>query len=527
MNLHIQILLAGIVLAGAWNPANAQGNALELIRVEFWAPQDKAGHWVRIRKDGLSGEELSGEFKTNAWFVDKTGAIVKKPVAYAAGATPRAGACFRILGSGKFCPPASDPGGSAPTDPAPYFVRGVVVDASGQPTGMVFPTKQLTKTGTKKVFEYRAEPATSAFPDQQVQFMEQYRIRWEWSPSGDENGAWTQAGISDNRLYVTHRKPLERTPFFYTCLHLGCTEAHSETNEAAIVAAVQAKFASRCIARVDDAQNNCLKYWGDPFRTRQNRGLEYLLENASGADYEDGRCQEWAEFFQKTLAAQGISGNLVTALAYNPAGTTVGVFDNAVESTYLTRVEQFFGNDLFPTPNHPTNPTNVLLDNGDPVFNLPGSGTRVILHGTKATPVGGGQEELVVISQFFVKNWNFSAGENQFYAVLPAGQPLSIKDANNQQVAIAYGADESGAEAQSNGNPTAHFDDHVLFRHNNQYYDPSYGNGPFPDKDNWVTVSLTGYGSMILYLAPDNARYFLLWVHENADNTNSGIIKFK
>lgn len=289
MNWRTQILLAALMLAGASKPAQAQGNALELLRVEFWAPKDKAEHWVRINRDGLSGEELSGEFKTNAWSVDKTGAIARKPVAYASGATPRASACFRILGTGKFCPPASDPNSNTPADPAPYFVRGVVVDASGQPTGMVFPTKQLTKTGAKKVFEYRAEPATAAFPDQQVQSFEQFRVRWEWSPSGDENGSWTQAGISDNRLYVTHRKPLGRTPFFYTCLHLGCTEAHNETNEAAIVAAVQAKFASRCITRVDDAQNNCLKYWGDPFRTRQNRGLDCLLEDAHGSDYEDGR----------------------------------------------------------------------------------------------------------------------------------------------------------------------------------------------------------------------------------------------
>jgi|GEM_PF-2537849 len=526
MNWRTQILLAAFVLAGAWNPAHAKGNALELLRVEFWAPKDKAEHWVRINKDGLSGEELSGQYKTGAWVVGPTGSVAKKPVAYASGATPRVGACFRISGSGKFCPPASDPGGSAPTDPAPYFVRGVVVDASGQPTGMVFPTKQLTKTGTKKVFEYRAEPANAAFPDHQVQFLEQFRIRWEWSPSGDENGAWTQAGISDNRLYVTHRKPLERTPFFYTCLHLGCTEANNETSETAIVAAVQAKFASRCITRVDDAQNNCLKYWGDPFRTRQNRGLDCLLENASGADYEDGRCQEWTEFFEETLAVQGISGNRVTALAYNPAGA-VGVFDNTLEGAYLARVEQFFGNDLFPTPNHPTDPTNVLLDNGDPVFNLPGSGTRIILHGTKATPVGGGPQELVVISQFFVKNWNFSAGEDQFYAVLPAGQPLTIRDQNGQDVATVYGADESGADAQGNSNPTAHFDDHVLFRYNNQYYDPSYGTGPSPDKDSWAVGSLSGYGTLISYFDEDNILLRLLWIHQKTNQSNTHIIKLK
>lgn len=524
MNWRLHILLAGVALAGACDPAPAQGNALELIRVEFWVPQDKANHWVRIRKDGQSGEELSGEFKTNAWFVDKTGAIVKKPVAYTAGATPRAGACFRILGSGKFCPPASDPDNPAPADAAPFFVRGVVVDASGLPTGMVFPTKQLTKTGTKKVFEYRAEPATVAFPEQQVRYFEQFRIRWEWSSSGDENGTWTQAGMSDNRLYVTYRKPLKSQPFFYTCLHLGCTEANNATNEAAVVAAVQAKFASRCLTRVDDAQNNCLKYWGDPLRTRQNRGLDCLLENASGADFEDGRCQEWTEFFEETLAVQGISGNRVTALAYNPANT-VGLFDNALEGAYLARVEQFFGNNLFPTPNHPTDPTNVLLDNGDPVFNLPGSGTRIILHGKKATPVGGGPQELVIFSQFFVKSWIFSAGEDQFYAVLPAGQPLTIRDQNGQEVATVYGADESGADAQGNSNPTAHFDDHVLFRHNDQYYDPSYGTGPFPDKVSWVTGSLAGYGTLITYFDPTNFRREIIWLHQIATEMNSNIIK--
>ena len=524
MNWRTQILLAGITLVGAWKPAWAQGNALQLVRVEFWAPQDKSDHWVRIKQDGLSDTELSGPTKTKAWMLNNAGGADKKPVAYAGGATPRAGACFRALGSNKSCPVGAE-GGPAPV-PAPYFVRGTVLAPSGLPADMAFRPKQLVKTGAKDVYEYQAEPADAAFPALRVQYMEQFRIRWEWSASGDPHGAWEVAGISENRMYVTYKKPLHARPFFYTCLHLGCSEAANQQAEGTVVASAFDRFKTRCVVRADDAENNCLRYWGDPLRTRQNRGLDCLLENASGADYEDGRCQEWAEFFEETLAAQGISGNRVTALAYNPAGS-VGIFDNTLESAYLTRVEQFFGNDLFPTPNHPTNPSNVLLDNGDPVFNLPGTGTRIILHGTKATPIGGGQEELVIISQFFVNNWNFSAGEDRFYAVLPAGQPLSITDQDGQEVAIGYDADELGADAQGNNNPTSHFDDHVLFRCNNQYYDPSYGTGPYLDKSNWATGSLGGYGTVILYMAPDNARYLILWVHEISTNTNSSIIKFK
>ncbi len=524
MNWRTQILLAGIALVGAWKPAWAQGNALQLVRVEFWAPQDKSDHWVRIKQDGLSHTELSGPTKTKAWMLNNAGGADKKPVAYAGGATPRAGACFRALGSNKSCPVGAE-GGPAPA-PTPYFVRGTVLGPSGQPAAMAFRPKQLVKTGTADVYEYRPEPADAAFPALRVQYMEQFRIRWEWSVSGDPHGAWTQAGISENRMYVTYKKPLHAGPFFYTCLHLGCSEAANQQAEGTVVAGVFDRFKTRCVVRVDDAENNCLRYWGDPDLTRQNRGLDFLLENAAGAAYEDGRCGEWSAFFEEILAAQGISGSQVTALAYDPAGPMVARFDDDLRNAYLAHVEQFFGNDLFPTPNHPEQPTNVLLDNIDPVFGLPGTGARIILHGKIATSQSSGMTKLVIISQFFVKDWDFSQGEEQFYAALPTGQSLSIKNPNGQEVAVVTGADALGSPAQGNSDPRSNFDDHVLFQHGNLYYDPSYGTGPFPDKAEWVVNSLAGYGTLLIYLNTNNVPFYLIYLHNKQYQFDQNIIKF-
>jgi hypothetical protein len=196
-----------------------------------------------------------------------------------------------------------------------------------------------------------------------------------------------------------------------------------------------------------------------------------------------------------------------------------------LEGEFLLSLEEFFGTDLFPTPNHPTNPTNILIDNGSFFGNsLPGSGCRLILHALKVNGANG--EELGVISQFFVKSWGFSQGENQYYAILPAGLPLEIKNPDGNIIETMYGADELGEAGQGFGDPLSFFGDHELYKFNEQFYDPSYGKGPFSTKEEWTDESLAGYGTVLTYISPNLLSYRILWLHQKASATNNNIIFF-
>ncbi|MCB9344801.1 MAG: hypothetical protein H6576_13940 [Lewinellaceae bacterium] len=291
-----------IILLFVTNSLTAQSGDISVIRVEFFSPVEGLDYWVRIKEDGLSNIELSGPNKTKAWMLNSDGSILKKPVAYVSGSTPRISACFKIAGSNGNCRNAN---GQAV--PVKYFAKADILDEFGTPLGMELPSKQLVKSGSNTVFEYLTEAITSIFEKNKTRYFDQFKISWKWSRSID--GPWEDAGTTDNRLYVTHAKPIYpgslASPIFHTCLYLGCVAANNQTQDQNVFDEINQEFATKCIKRVDDPEGNCLNYYGDPILTRQNRGLEYLLENASGSAYEDGRCNEWVDFLTETINAQG------------------------------------------------------------------------------------------------------------------------------------------------------------------------------------------------------------------------------
>ena len=81
----------------------AQNTKLDLVRVEFWQPQNQIDHWIRIKEDGSNGIEISEGQKTKAWMVNTGDGVTKKPVAYVSGSTPRIGACFKKGGENVSC----------------------------------------------------------------------------------------------------------------------------------------------------------------------------------------------------------------------------------------------------------------------------------------------------------------------------------------------------------------------------------------------------------------------------------------
>jgi hypothetical protein len=82
---------------------------------------------------------------------------------------------------------------------------------------------------------------------------------------------------------------------------------------------------------------------------------------------------------------------------------------------------------------------------------------------------------------FLVKDWNF---------IDPGSSPGTYPFVFVEDVDLFD--DPSGAPGQGNQNPPGAFMNHFIVRHNEQYYDPSYGSGPFSSDLNWENASLDG-----------------------------------
>jgi hypothetical protein len=82
---------------------------------------------------------------------------------------------------------------------------------------------------------------------------------------------------------------------------------------------------------------------------------------------------------------------------------------------------------------------------------------------------------------FLVKNWSFTDPGSS-----PGTAPYVYKigtDAN----------DMIGVAGQGNANPPPAFLNHFIVEYGGQYYDPSYGTGPFADQSAWENASLDGF----------------------------------
>jgi hypothetical protein len=83
--------------------------------------------------------------------------------------------------------------------------------------------------------------------------------------------------------------------------------------------------------------------------------------------------------------------------------------------------------------------------------------------------------------QFLVKDWTFAAAGSA-----PAGcAPFT-------HVATEV-TDNTGAEGQGSPNPPGAFFNHFIVAYSGEYYDPSYGAGPFPNQLAWENASIDGY----------------------------------
>ena len=160
------------------NILKSQNTELELVRVEFWQPQDQIDHWIRIKEDGSNGVEISEGQKTKAWMKNISGGISKKPVAYVSGSIPRIGACFKKEGENVSCS-GSD---GLPSNNSDFFGRAIIegIDQSG---AIVFssklPIKPLVKIGSGNTYEYIATAIDDNLEIGVIHYFESFKIKWE------------------------------------------------------------------------------------------------------------------------------------------------------------------------------------------------------------------------------------------------------------------------------------------------------------------------------------------------------------
>lgn len=286
----------------------AQNSDLDLVRVEFWQPQDQIDHWIRIKEDGSNGIEISEGQKTKAWMKNTSGSISKKPVAYVSGSTPRIGACFKKTGENLTCAGAD----GLPAINSGFFGRATIegIDQSG---AIVFsstlPIKPLMKIGTGNIYEYLATPVDDNLEVGVIHFFETFKVRWEWSRTDNQLGQWFDAGISENALYVTLDKPIREKPasgysHYLTLIHIGCKYGDKASSNAALVAKVWSYFEGRQVCRADGEP---LKYYGQWIGGNLGINTQELLLS------KDGMCTSWAKFMLDVLKSQGFreQNNLV------------------------------------------------------------------------------------------------------------------------------------------------------------------------------------------------------------------------
>jgi hypothetical protein len=89
-----------------------------------------------------------------------------------------------------------------------------------------------------------------------------------------------------------------------------------------------------------------------------------------------------------------------------------------------------------------------------------------------------------------VKNWSFT----------PAGTaPAAVAPFTHWSTEIA---DVAGVPGQGNSNPPGAFLNHFIVVYAGQYWDPSYGAGPFANQTAWEDASLEGFSAYKMYTDP-------------------------
>jgi hypothetical protein len=363
-----------------------------------------------------------------------------------------------------------------------------------------------------------------------------------WQVSLDDGGHYTEAVSSENKMYVTLADPgTLANPLYQTTLDIGTRNATGKESASEATPAIWADFsslsASRGVARCDGVQ---MGYWTGGSGTCQSLGA--MLQSSSG----DGSCVAWAQLWQQTLEAVGITGSKILMITADQAV-------NPGADGFLVK-NWTFGRHLRTGPDGVNNSDRsgddvevIPKGKGKPDQPCVGPGADGSLH---TTPVG---DDTVLGNQITtgadgICNTTKAADDTQSLAV-GKGLPdaMAITPGPNGTLESATAGDDSlrdgqgsgtypyllftwtdvwgtkgsprgdaaeqpGIAGQKNANPPPEFYNHFIVKYDGKLWDPSYGAGPFASELDHKNGATDGIMTVI---GVD------LWGNKNASATQS------
>ena len=275
-----------------------------------------------------------------------------------------------------------------------------------------------------------------------------------WFVSTDAGATWESAGSSTNRFYVIWDAPAiaDTAKRLETLFYIGCRGAKGVTgttgadNGRVLDAVWENQFRTLHVTRACDGK--VLTYYG--FRDNNDNGIydhgdDDMNWTASCKWYEygeliqnrNGQCNSWADLMLNVLFAQGIQWILPS----QPAKIQ-GIVPNDSSFDYF--------------------PDGIIINNWQQYGN--------------GKSFGKTNHKLFLI-------WNDNAGV--------MGSSVSSSTIND----TAW--DVLGVSGQGNSpNPCSVFGRHRILRIGDQFYDPSYGSGPFPNLKDFADASLAGLSTL-------------------------------
>jgi len=437
------LLLTGLSLS-IFNTVQAQtddfdySDKFEVEEVTFYSPSAANGNgWVRMKNDDNTLVS-DAENYTIAWTWNDNEAITK-PVTYVSGYHARIGSKIKI---------------NCEVEAENLYIKAVNSD------GYNLPAEQVIFNSIEEI-AYPPTGVENLFTDGEVDYFENFDLSWYLSTdpeAPDED--WILVGETNHELYVLYDTPLMIiadpltgiTQPFHTLIHLGCTNADGLNTPSAIVDAVYAEFDDQDVRSYGGTMP--MTYWG-PINTPQTDGLCWSTFGL--LNFQDGRCDAWASFFDDILKMQGIEGVEKAVVDW---GFTLSDDD-------VTRImgdkDDFFGIEL----------SQAMIEE----YTHPFTGQE----GYRA--------------QFLVKEWSLNAEDKfaiSFFDVFGDGFVLD----NGNEIPAK---DEIGLAGQGMDDPRPEFLSHAIVKYNGAYYDPSYGSQKMTSANMWENESLDAFAGIVVY----------------------------
>lgn len=389
-----------------------------------------APHWQDNNDDGNATEAGERRF----------------PVAYTRNSKMQVGADFNVV-----------PSGFAGT----LMIRGT--DLPGKAATISGPTATYPST------QQTAVVSTT------IDLLNSKAIAWEFSP--DNGTSWCDARTTDHRVYVTLDDPKGSAKLWETVLDIGTRNAKGLSSPAAAVAAVWGDFQGPIpgVTRKPDDGHNVMdgismNYWLDQ-SSRTCQRLSAMLADPNG----NGSCIAWAQLFRDVLLALGIDGPQAWSLQVDPAKPN--------ETNFMVKRWRF-GSHIRSGPDG--------MCNSDAA----GDDVAVVAKGTSVGP------DLPCIAPGPDGTLNSTPAGDDTIARgilkhLSPAAPFLINDPMSSWTGCSNPIGDAvnllGLFGQNNPEPPPTFGNHWITKYGGQFYDPSYGAGPFPTENDHENAAIDGF----------------------------------